>query len=220
MQGRCDDIERRRRAQVARVRLELAGDAPPGLRITVNGRAVPPSVLGLELPVRVGSVTVQGAAEGFEVFTETVTIAAEQTRGVSLRLSRVVAPVVAPVVEVRRRVWEAVLGGALAAGGVVVAGIGAYNLGMHGTEMSDPTSHTIHQRCAPGAPLQSTAQGAECGSVGAVSPILVGAGAAAVGVGVFLVYDGLRARSVTVARVRPAVTLGRMGGSVGVELLF
>lgn len=224
IQGRCDEVVRSRQPQVARVRVAIEGESPPGLRVSVNGRVQPAEVLGLELPVRAGSVAVRAEAEGFEPAEEAVEVAGDQGRVVTLRLRRVPVPdtVVTPPpppVVLRRRVWEAVLGGALVAGGATLAGLGVLNLGVHGAE--DPAVNgLIAQRCAFGAPTQTTAQGTTCDGVGVVTPVMLGAGVAALGVGVFLLVDGLRARPVAVGRARPTTVLGRGGGVVGVEVVF
>ncbi len=224
IQGRCDEVVRLRQPQVARVRVAIEGESPPGLRVSVNGRALPAEVLGLEMPVRAGSVTVRAEAAGFEPAEEAVEVAGDQGRVVTLRLRRVptltsvVAPPPPPVV-MRRRVWEAALGGALIAGGAVAAGFGALNLGVHGSE-GPAANGLIAQRCAFGAPTQTTAQGTTCDGLGVVTPVMLGAGVAALGVGVFLLVDGLRQRPVTLGRVRPATVLGRGGGVAGVEVVF
>lgn len=166
---------------------------------------------------------VRAEAAGFEAAEEAVEVAGDQGRVVTLRLRRVPAPatVVTPPVPVvmRRRVWEAVLGGALVAGGATLAGLGVLNLGVHGAEQP-AVNGLIAQRCAFGAPTQTTAQGTTCDGVGVVTPVMLGAGVAALGVGVFLLVDGLRARPVAVGRARPATVLGRNGGIVGVEGVF
>lgn len=111
----------------------------------------------------------------------------------------VVRDVVEPPPVYTRRMWEVGVGAGLVAGGLALGGISLYNLGVHGTDVSDPNSHTIEQRCALGASVANTAQGTQCESIGAVTPILLGVGIVALGAGVFMIIDGLRLRPETPA---------------------
>jgi len=89
-----------------------------------------------------------------------------------------------------RRMWEVGVGAGLVAGGLALGAISLYNLGVHGTEVADGSSHTIEQRCALGASVQGT----QCEGIGAVTPILLGVGIVTLGAGVFMIIDGLRLR--------------------------
>jgi len=106
----------------------------------------------------------------------------------------IVRDVVEPPPVYTRRMWEVGVGAGLVASGLALGALSLYNLGVHGTDVSDPNSHTIEQRCALGASVQNTAQGTQCEGIGAVTPILLGVGIAALGAGVFMIIDGLRLR--------------------------
>jgi hypothetical protein len=112
-------------------------------------------------------------------------------------------PPIVPVVQYNRRLWEVGVGAGLVAGGLVLSGISLYNLGVHGTEVSDGATRTIEQRCALGASVQNTAQGTVCEGIGPVTPILLGVGIAALGGGIFMIIDGLRMRPEVVTNPTP-----------------
>jgi hypothetical protein len=129
-----------------------------------------------------------------------------ETQVVVVREVPVERPVEPPTVYTRRP-WEIGLGGGLVAGGLALTGVGLYNLGVHGTEVSDAGSRTIEQRCALGASVSNTAQGTQCEGIGVVTPLLLGVGIASLGAGIFLLIDGLRLRpELAPAAPSPAAT--------------
>ncbi len=107
--------------------------------------------------------------------------------------------VMVPDVRYERRPWEIGVGAGLIAGGAVLAGFGIANLAAHGTTTENAADHTVTTRCAAGASYANDA----CDGIGAVTPIMVAAGAVALGGGVYMLIDGLRRRPVVVG-TRPA----------------
>ncbi|MFO0608033.1 MAG: hypothetical protein U0324_33020 [Polyangiales bacterium] len=126
------------------------------------------------------------------------------------------ADVPPPVVYVRRW-WEVGVGAGLAAGGLALTLTSIVGLANHGSE-EPAVNGLVEQRCAFGAPTQTTAQGTTCEGVGVVTPLLLGVGLAAVVGGALLVVDGVRLRPEAAAPVRPrawqfgASPLARGGG--------
>jgi hypothetical protein len=108
-------------------------------------------------------------------------------------------PIEAPHVVFQRRWWEVGVGAGVAATGLALTVVNLYAISVHGSETEDRATGVVEQRCAFGAATQTTAQGTRCDDIGAVTPVLLGVGIAAVLGGAFLVYDGLRLRPEIVA---------------------
>jgi len=71
-----EDVAQKGLAQIEprlpRIRIEVKGGAPSGLRITHNGKDVPEAMLGTQIPVDPGSQSISADAPGYEPFMTTV----------------------------------------------------------------------------------------------------------------------------------------------------
>jgi hypothetical protein len=116
--------------------------------------------------------------------------------------------VTVPDVRYERRPWEIGLGAGLIAGGAVLAGFGIANLAANNSVTESAADHTVTTRCAAGASYANNV----CDGVGAVTPIMLAAGAVALGGGVYMLIDGLRRRPVVVG-ARPAAHAWSIGAA-------
>ena len=125
--AKIEELER----AVPRLSLTLPPDAPPGTRLTIDDREVPPEALGREMRVDPGPHEVVVLAPGRESAKQTLALASGETRATVLALGAPLAgPGVAPRpvrAEPPPASWASRHQGSLIAGGaaVVLAGVGA-----------------------------------------------------------------------------------------------
>ena len=86
IQGVCQQLTDTLRARVAHVVIVAPAQVPPGLRVTLGGREVPPALYGQPSVVNPGSVVIEATAEGREPFTRTVQTGSGQTETIALVL--------------------------------------------------------------------------------------------------------------------------------------
>lgn len=72
--------------RVPRIKVAVTGGAPPGLRVTHNGKDVPVAMLGTGLPVDPGPQSISADAPGYEPFTQTVEVAEGKVVDVAIAL--------------------------------------------------------------------------------------------------------------------------------------
>jgi tetratricopeptide (TPR) repeat protein len=100
--------------KIGRLKLEAAG-LPAGASVRVGGRPIPPTALGLEVPVEPGRVLVTAAAPGHAAFASEVSVPAGGRAILAVRLEPAQAP--APPESARgRRPWMWTAFGVAAAG--------------------------------------------------------------------------------------------------------
>ncbi|MDI1481751.1 hypothetical protein [Polyangium sp. y55x31] len=85
-----DDVARKGLAKIEprlpRIKIALSGGAPPGLRVTHNGKDVPVAMLGTVIPVDPGPQSISADAPGYEPFTQTVEVAEGKVIDVAIAL--------------------------------------------------------------------------------------------------------------------------------------
>jgi len=107
-------------------RLVVAPAEVPGVRVEVDDQALAPDWFGAAYAVEPGEHRVEGAAEGFEPLSRTITIAAGETQTVSLVLSKRAPAQAAPQAPVTAA--EAPSRSPLRVAGWVAIGVGATGL--------------------------------------------------------------------------------------------
>lgn len=133
--ARCEAISSEAERSVARLTVRVPSPAPEGLRVTVAGAPLPPSLYDVAVPIAPALVAVTAAAEGREPFEASVPLTAGAREELLLRLPEVPrsveppppptpAPRAAPVPPPRPRPRRPVPPPALGPGPWVVAGVG------------------------------------------------------------------------------------------------
>ena len=72
--------------RLPRIKIAMTGSAPPGLRVTHNGKDVPVALLGTVIPVDLGPQSVSADAPGYEPFAQTVEVAEGKVIDVAIAL--------------------------------------------------------------------------------------------------------------------------------------
>ena len=85
-----EDVARKGLAKIEprlpRIKIATRDAAPPGLRVTHNGKDVPVALLGTVIPVDLGAQSISADAPGYEPFTTTVEVAEGKVVDVSIAL--------------------------------------------------------------------------------------------------------------------------------------
>lgn len=233
LQARCGEIATQQCARLGRVRLEVDGVLPDGATVRIGEHSIARELVGLDVPLVAGNYEVTAEATGYAPVRERVAVSAGNAAALHLHFEPLPAVPPRPVerfepphrqaIVRERRTWEAGVGiGALVAGGVAL-GWGVY--GLSGHEADGPvnsTTHVITRTCAFGASTRPAANGGlECDGIGPAVPTLMAAGGLLLGVGVFLLVDGLRLRTTdTAARARPSLIVHTAGAEFGVQATF
>ncbi len=180
------------RARVARVELRLPADAPAGSAVTVDGRPVPPALLGVATPVNPGVHHLAAHAPGRRPYRYDVSLAegARQTVEISLAPLGAEAP--------REKTPRAkpdhssgltlalLTGGGVAIAAGTVTGIAALN-----------HKASLDKACNPGCPTSMSSDLDSFRLDRTLSYVGFGVGLAAAGAGVyFLLHEGSSGREV------------------------
>lgn len=72
--------------RLPRIKITIGGGAPPGLRVTHNGKDVPVAMLGTVIPVDLGPQSISADAPGYEPFTTAVEVPEGKVVDVSIKL--------------------------------------------------------------------------------------------------------------------------------------
>jgi hypothetical protein len=180
------------RARVARLELRLPVDAPRDSEVMLDGRPVPPALLGVPKPVNPGTHRLSARAPGRALYATEVTLpeGGRQTVEISLRTAAPPSAPAAPASATRSRVSPLSIvllsGGGLAIAAGAVTGIAA---------MSHKSS--LDAACKPGCPSNMSEDLSAFRRDRALSFIGFGVGLAAAGTGAFLLFhEGSSGRQV------------------------
>ena len=186
------------RARVARLELRLPADAPPGSEVTLDGRPVPPALLGVPKPVNPGTHRLSARAAGRAPYATEVTLPEGGRQTIEISLETAVAPraPAAPPSAKRHRASPLSIvllsGGGLAIAAGVVTGISA---------MSHKSS--LDAACSPGCPSNMSTELSAFRRDRALSFVGFGLGLAAAGAGAFLLFHEGSSGNQVGARVLP-----------------
>ena len=172
------------RSRVARLELRLPADAPPGSRVMLDDRPVPPALLGIPKPVNPGTHHLSARAPGRVPYAADVTLpeGGRQTVEISLETAPSRAPS-APVAEGAPRHRTSALtivllaGGGLGIAAGTVTGIAALS---HKSSLDDA--------CKPGCPPNMSADLSAFRRDRTLSYLGFGLGLAAAGTGAYLLF--------------------------------
>jgi hypothetical protein len=163
----------------------LPANAPPGSEVTLDGRPVPPALLGVPKPVNPGSHRLSARAPGRAPYAATVTLPEGGRQMVEISLETAAAPSAAaePVAaSAPRHRTSALTVGLLAGGGLAIVGGTVTGI----AAMSHKSS--LDAACNPGCPTNMSAELSAFRRDRALSYLGFGLGLAAAGTGAYLLF--------------------------------
>ncbi len=175
------------RARVARVELRLPADAPAGSEVTLDGRPVPPALLGVATPVNPGVHHLAAHAPGRIPYHSDVTLAEGARQAVEISLLPTVADAPraappAPVREAKPHHTSPLTIALLAGGGVAIAAGSATGIAALNHKAS------LDKACHPGCPAKMSSDLDSFRLDRTLSYVGFGVGLAAAGAGVYLLF--------------------------------
>lgn len=227
-------------AKLSRLTLLAPGDAPPGLRVDVDGVTVTPGDLGKATPIDPGHHTIEARATGFRPWTGAVDVGADhdsETVKIGPLASDAPAPVAtpapasaapAPAAEAASTnpssapeeqptpgAWKRPAGWIVGGAGVVAIGVGTY-FGLSAISKSnDAKRQCTPSLCtSPGAVSENN----DAKTYATVSDVAIGAGLAVVAAGAYLLITAPSGSPATGALVTPFV--GRQQAGLSLQASF
>jgi len=171
------------RARVARLELRLPAGAPPGSEVTLDGRPVPPALLGVPKPVNPGRHRVSARAPGRAPYAAEVTLpeGGRQTVEIALETASAPTPPAAAMGTTRHRASPLTIV-LLTGGGVAIAAGAVTGIAAMGHKSS------LDAACKPGCPSDMSEDLSAFRRDRALSYVGFGVGLAAVGTGAYLLF--------------------------------
>jgi len=172
------------RARVARLELRLPADVPSGAEVRLDGRPLPPALLGVEMPVNPGAHSVLAQARGYLPATYELSLAEGTHQSLDLAFAPAAAasgsPAPAPSQDERRAGSPTLAIALLSGGGIALAagtvtGIAALSY-----------KSTLDDNCTPGCPSSMSSNLDAFRLDRTLSYVGFGVGLAALGAGTYL----------------------------------